>query len=66
MLKTHIEVVENYIKVCLLSPVYQFVAYLIISNLISVFFEYIVRILISIYFYKIDKKKRGNRVHLCA
>jgi len=66
MLKTHIEVVENYIKVCLLSTVYQLVAYLIISNLISVFFEYIVRILISIYFYKIDKKKRGNRVHLCA
>lgn len=51
MLKTHIEVVENFIKVCLLSPVYQFVAYLIISNLMSVFFEYIVRILISIYLY---------------
>ena len=51
MLKTHIEVVENNIKVCLLSPVYQFVAYLIISNLMSVFFEYIVRILISIYLY---------------
>jgi hypothetical protein len=66
MLKTHIEVVKNYFKVCLLSPVYQFVAYLIISNLISVFFEYIVRILISIYFYKTDQKKRGNRVHLCA
>jgi hypothetical protein len=66
MLKTHIEVVKNYFKVCLLSPVYQFVAHLIISNLISVFFEYIVRILISIYFYKTDQKKRGNRVHLCA
>jgi hypothetical protein len=66
MLKTHIKVFDISIKISLLSTVYQFVAHLIISNLISVFFEYIVRILISIYFYKTDQKKRGNRVHLCA
>ena len=66
MLKTHIEVVENYIKVCLLSTVYQFVAYLIISNLMYVYFENMTRILLSVFFYKPNKKKRSNRVHLCA
>ncbi len=66
MLKTHIEVVENNIKVCLLSPVYQFVAYLIISNLMSVFFEYILRILTSIYLYIQERKERGNKIHLCT
>lgn len=66
MLKTHIEVVENNIKVCLLSPVYQFVAYLIISNLMSVFFEYLVRILISIYLYIQERKERANKINLCT
>lgn len=66
MLKTHIEVVENNIKVCLLSTVYQFVAYLIISNLMYEYFENMTRILLSVFFYNPNKKKRSNRVHLCA
>jgi hypothetical protein len=47
MLKKHIIIFDTSIKVRLLSAEYQFVAYLIISNLISVYFEYLYRILIS-------------------
>ena len=66
MLKTHIKVFDISIKISLLSIVYQFVAHLIISNLMPVHFENMTRILISVCIYKPNKKKRSNRVHLCA